>query len=84
MAERGKKKPFNPKTHAAVYGAALLYLGYLLVRLITDAVNGGPAAPTPVVLGVSLAVLAIAFIVVAVLTWRMFHMKVDEDEDRDE
>ena len=86
MAERGKR-PFNPKAHAAVYGAALLYLGYLLARLIADAVNGGPSAPSPLILGVGLAVLGIAFVVVAVLTWRMFHMKVDDkdgESDREE
>ena len=52
--EKKPRREFKPQSHAAVYGVAIIYLGYLLVRLIAAAITGGTDAPSPLhlVLGI--------------------------------
>ena len=79
--KRRPKREFRPSAHATVYLLGLLYLGYLLVRMILDARAGGPDAPTALHLVAGGVVLGGGMVFLAVLAWRMSRMPVPEQKE---
>lgn len=79
--KRRPKREFRPSAHATVYLLGLLYLGYLLVRMILDARAGGPDAPTTFHLVVGGIVLGGGMVFLAVLAWRMSRIPVPEKKE---
>lgn len=79
--KRRPKREFRPSAHATVYLLGLLYLGYLLVRMILDARAGGPDAPTTFHLVVGGIVLGGGMVFLAILAWRMIRIPAPEKEE---
>lgn len=86
--KRRPKREFRPTAHATVYLLGVLYLGYLLVRMLLDARAGGPGAPTPMHLLAGGVVLGGGMIFLCVVAWRLSHMpppeKQEEEEEQEE
>ena len=78
--KRRPKREFRPSAHATVYLLGLLYLGYLLVRMLLDARAGGPDAPTTFHLVVGGIVLGGGMVFLAILAWRMIRIPAPENE----
>lgn len=65
------KREFHPRSHAAIYLIALLYLGYLLADLVQAYRAGGSGAPSTALLAVGVVVLGGGILVLAALAWKM-------------
>lgn len=74
---KGKKpkRVFKPQSHAAVYAVAIIYLGYLLIRMIGDAIAGGADAPGPLHLVLGVVVLGGGIGLLGFMIWRMTHLE---------
>lgn len=82
--KRRPKREFRPTAHATVYLLGVLYLGYLLVRMLLDARAGGPDAPTAMHLAVGGVVLGGGMIFLAILAWRICHLPAPEKKEEPE
>ena len=78
--EKKPRREFKPQSHAAVYGVAIIYLGYLLVRLIAAAITGGTDAPSPLHLVLGIVVLGGGIGLLGYMIWRMAHLSPPGDE----
>lgn len=81
--KRRPKREFRPSAHVTVYLLGLVYLGYLLVRMILDARAGGADAPTTFHLLAGGIVLGGGMLFLAVLAWRMSRMPPPEQKEED-
>lgn len=80
----GSKKPkreFRPRSHAAIYVVAMIYLGFLIYDFVNRYRAGGPDAPSAGMLAAGVAALGVGIILLGVLAWRMYNFPVPEDED---
>lgn len=80
----GSKKPkreFRPRSHAAIYVVAMIYLGFLIYDFVGKYRAGGPDAPSAGMLAAGVAALGVGIILLGVLAWRMYNFPVPEDED---
>lgn len=83
----GSKKPkreFRPRSHAAIYVVAMIYLGFLIYDFVGRYRAGGPDAPSAGMLAAGVAALGVGMILLGILAWRMYNMPVPENEDTED
>ena len=74
MSKKKPKREFSPNAHASIYLIAIVYLGYLLFKLVKNAVSGGPGAPSAMNLVLGIVVLGGGIILLAFLSWKITHL----------